>query len=459
MSKIEFDPNHSAHVVRLQDVREHPNADRLQLATVFGTTTIVVGLGAKDGDHGLYFQSELQLDKEFATINDLIRRKNPETGKNEGGMFDENCRVRTQTFRKEKSDGFFIELTSLMKLGIEPVIVNNLKEGEYFESLDGKPICKKYVAKKSGGGGFGTPGGKNGKSAKKKSYPMFKEHFQTTQSRFVMEQFEAQMNVILTEKLHGTSQRSTCTLYKEQYSGIRRLFARLFRFPVFKSSWVDIDGTRRVILDSLGQNLNGTDGFHNPSMRELAAVPFKGKLHKGETVFYEVVGYETSERPIMGRSENSKVSKEFKKKYGKETVFSYGCDIGESKVYVYRMTLTSVDGYTVDLPWGEVKERCKEIGVETVPEFYSGPMSNLMRAGDIGLGEGDQSQTDSLNFIFDEYANGQSSLDPKHIKEGICIRLDDTAQPRIFKHKSFEFKVLEGIVNPDSASENVEEEL
>jgi hypothetical protein len=453
MTKNTFDPNHSAHIVELTNVRPHSNADRLQLATVLNTT-IVVGSNAKNGDKGIYFQSGLQLEHEFAKANDLIRRKNPETGKNEGGMFDDNCKVRTQAFRGEKSDGFFIELGSLYKYGVDMHIIDKLKIGDYFETIDGKPLCKKWIPKtlkgKSG------PGPNGAKAAKKALYPLFKEHFDTVQSRFVMDQFEPKQHVVITEKLHGTSQRFSHTLTKEKIKGIRKLVSKIFNFPDFEYKWVDIVGTRRVILDSLEKM---ESGFHGATLRQKASQPFYGMLYKGETVYYEVVGYESEDRPIMGTYDNSKVSKEFKQIYGKNTVFSYGCEPGESDIYVYRITVTTPDGYQVDLPWEEVKKRCDTIGVKYVPELFSGPISNLGRMGDILLGEGDQKLEQSLTAAFDDMASGLSFVDSRHLKEGICIRIDGLAQPKVFKHKSFEFKVLEGILNPETASDSVEEEL
>lgn len=453
MSKNTFDPNHSAHVVELENVRPHSNADRLQLATVLGTT-IIVGLNAKNGDKGLYFQSGLQLNNDFAVANNLIRKKDPETQKNIGGMFDENCRVRTQTLRGEKSDGFFIELISLGKYGIDPVIYNNLKVGEYFETLDGKSLCTKWIPKNSKGKSGTGPNG--AKAAKKTKYPLFKEHFATVQSRFVIDQFNQNDYVILTEKLHGTSQRITNTPVNHEYKGIKRFFANLFGFSINWWEWEDVVGTRRVILDSLDKV---ESGFHGGTLRQKAAAPFYGKLRKGETVYYEVVGYESEDRPIMGRCKNSKVSKEFEKSYGKETVFSYGNKPGESSIYVYRISITTIDGFSVDLPWDEVVKRCEEIGVNHVPELERGTIGSFAKTGDRMLGKGNQTRTESLNAIFDHYASRSSIVDPTHISEGVCIRIDSLAQPKIFKHKSFNFKVLEGIINPDTASSDIIEEL
>src|SRR3989338_6301269 len=100
---------YKAIVCKLTNVRKHPGADRLNLASILGNQ-IVVGLDSKDGDVGVYFGVDGQLASDFATVNDLVRRKNPD-GTPAGGMFDENRRVRAQKFRTEKSEGFFAPLS------------------------------------------------------------------------------------------------------------------------------------------------------------------------------------------------------------------------------------------------------------------------------------------------------------------------------------------------------------
>jgi hypothetical protein len=93
--------NYSATVVRITNLRPHSNADRLICTNIFGNN-IIVGKETQIGDLGLYFPLESQIGLEFAQANDLLRRKD-ENGKPAGGMFDENRRVRAQTFRGEKS--------------------------------------------------------------------------------------------------------------------------------------------------------------------------------------------------------------------------------------------------------------------------------------------------------------------------------------------------------------------
>jgi len=112
----------------------HPDADRLQLGNVLGNQ-VVVGLDTYTSEVGLFFNTDGQLSSEFCIANDLLRRKDSE-GKPAGGMFDENNRrVRAQKFRGQKSDGFWIPLTSLNFTGGD---ISSLKEGDMLDEFNGK---------------------------------------------------------------------------------------------------------------------------------------------------------------------------------------------------------------------------------------------------------------------------------------------------------------------------------
>ncbi len=53
--------------------RPHPNADKLQLATVTGMQ-VIVGLDVKDKELGVFFPSDGQLSNQFCELNDLYPR-------------------------------------------------------------------------------------------------------------------------------------------------------------------------------------------------------------------------------------------------------------------------------------------------------------------------------------------------------------------------------------------------
>ena len=82
--------DYCGYVTKLENVRKHPNADRLQLGECF-FNTVCVGLEYEEGEVGVYFPCDLQLSEEFCEVNNLVQ-KYDETGKNIGGYLDPNKR-------------------------------------------------------------------------------------------------------------------------------------------------------------------------------------------------------------------------------------------------------------------------------------------------------------------------------------------------------------------------------
>jgi len=113
---------------------------------------------------------------------------------------------------------------------------------------------------------------------------------------------------------------------------------------------------------------------------------FEGRLRQGETVYYEIVGFMGESQPI-------------------------------SQVY-------KVENKIV-----------KEAGLETVPHFKT-----FIYNGD----------TEDLATMCRDLADGPSTLDASHIKEGVCVRVEHPEHFNVYKFKSFEFCEIEGIKNNDS---------
>ncbi len=292
---------YKAIIVGLTSVRDHinPVVERLDLATVVGNQ-IVIGKGHSDGDMGVYFDVDGELTKEFLSAMNLYRKKGQNKDVTKGGMFDDNGRVRAQAFKGAKSEGFWIPVETVAEAFPE---VSKLETGFEFDTLDGTLICKKYVSKATKEARTGN----SQKSAKKKN-DMFLQHFDTAQYGRNNYLIGLEDEIVITEKLHGTSQRVGCVLEKSiksltTWETICGFLADGYWDRHYEvSEWKDLIGTRRVILDD--KRKEEDTGFHPISFREKAAKPFIGKLHKGETVYYEVVGYEGEGKPIMGSHPN-----------------------------------------------------------------------------------------------------------------------------------------------------------
>jgi len=428
--------SYNAYIVKIKEIRPHSNADRLQVVTVFGND-VIVGLNVKENDLMIYFPTDGRLNVEYCRANRLLREKD-EQGNNIGGYMDESkCHVTTIKLRKEKSDGLLMPLKSLESF----TDINTLKEGDTITTLNGILICEKYIplGKKS------RPEGTQKEKRKKKdniiSYPFFEEHRDTSQLAYNTSQFKEGDLCYITLKMHGTSGRTGHTVKEKKkllpywiYKILQKVNIKLSN----KKSWDYISGTRRVILKNYDNGFYGNDNF-----RKEWHDFFIDKLHKGETIYYEIVGYVNENTTIMPECNNKKTKdKEFIKQYGETTRFTYGCGVGQNDIYVYRMTKTDEDGRVVEYPWYLVKLRCEQMGVKHVPEFGKFiffDVNNLME-------------------IANGFIDGVDPIGKTHIREGIVVRVDNKEKFTAFKHKSFMFKLLEGIIKADDVLDMEENE-
>ena len=460
------------YITRLKNVRKHSNADRLQLADCFGNT-VIVGLDYTEGQLGVYFPVDGQLSEEFCKVNDLVRRKD-ENGNPAGGYLDPDKRnIKAMKLRGEKSDGLFMPLTALANF----TTVSDLKEGDTITVLNGVEICKKYIPKRKAGEWHG---GSKGRKTKVDFCPTFAQHVDTEQLAYNLNAFKTGDIVELTLKMHGTSGRTGyLPLRKEKpLNWFQKLFKK---HPHIYYEYGYVTGTRRVVLD------NTHDGgyYDDNSFRLRMAEKFEGKLRKGETVYYEIVGFVNELTPIMASVKNSKISdKAFTKQYGEETVFSYGCDPnGEweekqycgapdvldfdktipprCQVYVYRMTMTNEDGDVIEYSPEQMRLRCDQMGVKYVPVFEKfmipeHPGEVLTdKAGDTDYGV--CSPGEYVLRKVEQYFDGPDPIGKTHIREGVVARIVNRPTIAVYKHKNFFFKVLEGIAKDVADAPDMEE--
>ena len=447
--------NHCGIVTVLRNVRPHPNADKVKLATCHGNQ-VVVGLDNKDGDLGVYFPCDLALSHEFAYANNLYREKTMNSDPNDKpGMFEPNRRVRAQKFRGEISDGFWVPMSYFNF--IKGLPVDLLDEGYEFDTIGKTPICNKYINPSTI---KAAQQNQPKKTKTAKTSIMFKEHIDTSHFGRCMHEVRPNDLIIITEKFHGTSHRVGHVLTERPLKWWEKILVKL-GVAINKNEWTYLNGTRRVVLEE-----SKRDGpqYHDPTIREKAFNLFKGNLRKGETVYLEIVGYDNGTTPIMPAVDTTALKdKEFTNTYANmenktHMVYSYGCAEGTSDVYVYRMTMTNVDGQSVDYSWDDVMRRCNELGVKYMPELARFTVGEL-KANEELKGHFFNDDRDFQDFLLNEvdiYSKGASLVDITHIREGVCVRLESGLAPRIYKHKSFEFKVLEGLAK-DSGVVDMEE--
>ena len=457
--------SYCGYITKLQNVRPHSNADRMKLADCFGNT-VCVGIDTPEDTLLIYFPTDGQLSVEYCEHNNLVRKKD-ENGNNIGGYMDPDKRnVTAIKLRGEKSDGLVMPLESLAFTGVD---ISTFKMGDTITVVNGHEICKKYIPvnKKA-------PRVSEGNRTRKKKVPiapLFVEHADTEQLAYNMDAFKPGDEIEITLKMHGTSQR---TGYLPVFKGYKRtLWDKICRRagePIYE--WDYVSGTRRTVLENFDGGFYGSNAF-----RKQHEDLFRGKLWKGETVYYEVVGFTDDGAPIMASCSNKKLNdKEFVKKYGDTTTFSYGCSptgtkrmVGEdadgrfmidvaapkSDVYVYRMTMTNEDGNIVEYTPNFMRYRCELMGVKCVPVMWKGTIPDE----EIFTGVSCEF-TNPGEFIrekAEEFYDGPDPIGKTYIREGVVIRILNRPKFCAYKHKNWYFKALEGIVKVDAEAPDMEE--
>ena len=469
---------HCGYVVKVDKIRKHENADKLQIATFFGNDT-VVDLKVKPGDFGVYFPVDLQLSEEYCEKNNLVRKKD-ENGNNIGGFLDPDKRnIKAIKLRGEKSDGLFMPLESFaycwdidtnVPEGCAVTIPLGL--GEQVTVLNGHEICKKYIPKRQHKqGGYST--GNKTRKVKVDYAPLFAEHADTEQLAYNHGAFKWGDHIKISLKMHGTSQRTGyLPVYKGQKKTLWEKITKKPGTPVYEYDYVS--GTRRVVMEDFegGNSFYGSNEF-----REQHHNAFVGKLNKGETVYYEVVGFTHNGAPIMADGSNKGLDKEFIKMYGETTRFSYGCTpdptvtklmYGEDEIssfaipveekndkqsdlYVYRMTMTNEDGFVVEYPPDFVAYRCEQMGVKTVQEFADFILDPIEQE------YSDRTPGEIVQDVAEKYYDGPDPVGKTHVREGVVARIVNRPKFCAYKHKNFSFKVIEGIAKDVATAPDMEE--
>lgn len=468
---------HNGFIVEIKELKPHTNADKLQLATFFGET-VIVGFDTKIGDIGIYFPCDLQLSLEYCDANDLCRKRADGTA-GAGYLEREKRNITAIRLRGEKSYGLYAPLHSLAFTGVD---LSTFKVGDTIDTVGGISICQKYIPRRNCSHQSCNAGNRTRKK-KVPIAPLFAEHADTEQLAYNLSAFKPGDEIEISLKLHGTSGRTARLPVLKGYR--RTLLDRILRregTPIYEDGYVS--GTRRVVLENYEGGFYGDNSF-----REKHSKFFEGKLMKGETVYYEIVGFTDSGAPIMGDGNNEKVGKDFVKQYGKTTVFSYGCHpegkimkygrndegafgieekIPVSDIYVYRMTMTNEEGFVIEYTPDFMRYRCEQMGVKTVPVFWKGRITPITKNEDcqeyacwcnewIGACGGEEVIGNMVKEIAEKFYSGPDPIGKTHTREGVVIRIINRPKFTAYKHKNFEFKLLEGIIKDTAAAPDMEE--
>jgi hypothetical protein len=429
--------NYTCTVVKTKDVIKHPNADRLLMTNVFGNN-VICGLDTKPNELYLYFPIECSLSKEFLTANDLYRRKNPDAGVTEGGMFEHHGRVKCMKLRGEKSEGFLAPLNYLIFLGVDI----DLKEGDEFNALNDVLICEKYVVKVKEEKEH-NPDKKLVKRTSRIIDNQVRLHVDTLHLKKHIHSLRMNDTIGIHYKKHGTSFWVGNLLVKRKLSFWDKVLIK-FGVNIQTTEYDYVYGSRKVIknkYDDVNHN-----HYYSYDLWADVKESLKDNIPKGFIVYGEVIGY---------TKDGAYIQKDF----------DYGCSVGQNKVFVYRITYTNPDGKVFELSDLQIKQFCNVRGWNyddtlifhgTVSElektlynkYKTSPLFNTSR----------NFEDNFLWMLQEEFTEKDCYMCVNKVpQEGIVLRVDDLFSYNAFKLKSFKFLDYE-TKQLDKGEKNIEDQ-
>jgi len=390
--------NYAATIVTIREIHPLEGSDNIVGTTLFGSQAIV-SKNTQVGDVGIYFPAETQLSQEFAYENNLHDHGNLNKDQGSSGYLGDNRRIRAIRLRGHRSDCLFLPLTSLSY--VKGLKLADLKEGDTFDTLLDKPICNKYVIKKT----------KKEQRLEKNKVKVFSrvdkkflpEHYDTDNYFRYADTIPVGRWVTITQKLHGTSIRVGHTVVARKLT-IRDRAAKVIGAQVKDTEMDYVFGSKRVIKDINNPNQNH---FYTTDIWTEEGKKLEGLLPENFLIYGELIGW-TPDGGLIQKN------------------YTYQVPQGATDLYIYRVAFINDKGFITDLSWEQVKEFCNDRGLKHVPELYSGPMPTQQEI---------EAWFINKKFREDGYPQAVPLDKESPVDEGVCIRVD-AMQPYILKAKS-----------------------
>ena len=305
------------------NIEAHPNADRLEIATVYGFQVIVKKDSHKVGDLMIYVPIDSLLPQNL-----------------ENSLFPPDAkvkltkhRVKQIRLRKIASQGMLISPEEIK--AVFSFLPGDL-ERDYKEELQIKkyqPPAPKFQSSVSGG-----------RKVRALENPSFHKYGGLNNIKWFPTLFKDDELVVIQEKIHGTNARAgklpfvANTIWKK----IKKMFGAV---PAFEFCY----GSNNVQL----QERSGYTGFYGEDIygKVFKSIDIESKLKDGETVFGEIYGA------------------------GIQKGYNYGLKEGEQKFILFDVKVLDYEGKQRWLSPDEVKVFALERGIHMVPEAYRGPFS------------------------------------------------------------------------------------
>lgn len=304
------------------DIQSHNNAERLEVATVYGFQIIVSKDRYKIGDKAVYIPIDSILPEK------LEKKIFPEDSK----VKLSGSRVRQIKLRGLASQGMLIDPKDIS----DYADVSKLKDEQDLKAILG---VKKYQPPVRGVSLATTP---KDQRNKKDENPLFHKYNGLDNIKWLPNKFTEQTQVVIQEKLHGTNARASIMPFAA--NSFMKKLKQLFRLaPKYEKCY----GSNNVEISAKADY----KGFYG---EDVYGATFKkldvfNKLRFGEAVYGEIIGP------------------------GIQKGYTYG--LTEHAFILFDVKVLQADGTQKWLSPSEVKDFAEERGFQLVPILYEGPFN------------------------------------------------------------------------------------
>ena len=418
------DNNYLAEVVLIDNIKPHPNADRLEVSEMFGGS-VILGKGSYSlGQKVVFFPIETTINAEFLSHMNLFDNAALNADGRTKGFFTKSRRVKPVKLRGVASEGFVLPVEKIAEFfKARP---EDFKTGQSFDTIGGVYLLSKWEPKST----------QNQSSEPKRPLPkwlrlmprpirkvignrFFSKKDEGIKSMLVENQFRLHYDtdnilkaqfVITPEdeiniscKMHGCASTFSNILSHRE----KTFWQKLTTNPKIKGEqyYRFVAASRNVIQNRRAGGF--TDNHWGDHARLL-----DGKIPDGFSIFGEIVG---------GTIQKN---------------YDYGCLPNQTEFYAFRMSKTSPEGEVTEMSFKYLQKFCRQNGIKVVPVYYQGAAQDLFP--EIPKGEGWNKAF--FEKLKERYLEKDCVLCKNKVPdEGIVLRNESSTLKKGFKLKSFAF--------------------
>lgn len=288
--------NYLAKVVKIKELKKHPNADKLQVA-IIDFQEVIVGMDTKVGDVMIFFPLESQINAEFLSHTNSYRHSNLNrvVDDENTGFFEDNGRVRAVRLRGQKSMGVLFPVTSLQGLitAIDLVEYFSNHVGEEFDTINKELILKKYFVPLKH-----TPGQKLGKKPRISRLVEGQVHLHVDTENLLrnVDKINPEDYISITYKVHGTSFWVSNVLVKSKLKLYEKILKKI-GININDTEYDYVYGSRKVVKNEF--ETAHKEHFYEYDLWGEIKEELKDKIPQGYTLYGECVGFTKNNAAIQ----------------------------------------------------------------------------------------------------------------------------------------------------------------